>query len=112
MTIHRFDFDVSLRTRKEMAPTTEALDWLDLELDVRESPGDLNGSLARQAPVAGSLTCGNTCGVLSTCAGSGCGGVTCGNTCGVLSSCAGSGCGGVTCNCTGGCGDFSNGCDG
>jgi hypothetical protein len=99
MSAPSFDLDVDLPRRKKVA--SEDVSWLDLELDVRPvgrpiviPPGDF-----QPRPMAGSLTCGNTCGVLSIgCGGSGCGGVTCSCTCG------------CTDGCTDGC-DFTNGCD-
>jgi hypothetical protein len=93
MSSQAFDIDVSLpsfndRGREDLT--------IDRELDFRHLT---NGVVADPlvAPVfAGSLTCGNSCGVLSV----GCG--------------SGGGCGGVTCGCTDGCTngcDFTNGCD-
>jgi hypothetical protein len=99
MSGRSFDLDVDLPRRKKVC--SEDVGWLDLELDVRPvgrpiiPPSDFQP----RPLVAGSLTCGNTCGVLSIgCGGSGCGGVTCDctHTC--------------TCGCTDGC-DFTNGCD-
>src|SRR5579871_6670741 len=74
----------------------------DFDLDIRY--GDILGDppVKSDPLVAGflSITCSNTCGVTSGCAGSGCGGVTCGNSCNLFSGCA-THCGscGASCGC-------------
>ncbi len=96
MATRIFDLEVALPRRRKTS--YEALDWLQAELDVRhiDTPVIVPSTDFDPRPVAGSLTCGNTCGVLSIgCGGSGCGGVTCNCT--------------QTCSCN--CGDFTNGCD-
>jgi len=86
----------------------------EFDLDIRYG-GIVGDPPASDAPLlAGflSITCGNTCGVGSGCAGSGCGGVTCGNSCNVFSGCA-TACGtcGASCGCPSAGGTCNGTCD-
>jgi hypothetical protein len=64
-------------------------DEFDLDVKYDEIVGDppTKGPLLGLSGPFG-ITCSNTCGIASGCAGSGCGGITCGNSCNVFSGCA------------------------
>lgn len=107
MMPHNFDVNVNLPNYKQTAG--DDFSWIDRELDFRQlTRSGVTDPQDPGVPVfAGSLTCGNTCGVLSIgCGGSGCGGATCQCTQGCTNGCS------VGCDFTNSCVcDFTNGCD-
>jgi|SRR5581483_4133863 len=67
MSAHNFDINVVLSTYKQMAGAD--LSRIERELDFRQrNSGVIGDQPGAERPLfAGSLTCGNTCGILSGC---------------------------------------------